>query len=387
LLFVFDIIILVEITFSKLGVYMSFLSCKPSVFVIEDRFEILINTLHKGISCIEVNGKLYYEENSGVLSTEKNYCKISVPQTELNIARKYTIIFRELINRKAYFSELKNEEKIEFEFKPLGKTTDINIYHVADVHYRFDLAKKTADYFGDKIDMFVVNGDIGEVETEQNYLEVCKFVGDISQGKIPVLFVRGNHDTRGKLAELYTEYFPCVGKNTYFWFSIGCLNGIALDCGEDKPDNHAEYGGVNVFELYRRKETEFLRKLKLSDDKLTFAVSHVCPAQNTREKGCIFDIDDQVYREWNDELKRLNVSFMLCGHIHEAYVLEKNSNKSLRPHDYPVIVGSAFFGDEDIWGAALTVRNESLDIKFTDRKKEIKENYLLNLKNKSFENK
>jgi len=358
---------------------MSFLSCNPSVFVIENEYEILVNSFDNGIFCIEVNGKKYFEENSGVLSSEKKFVKIRVPQSELDRSSKYTIIYRKAINRKAYFSELEPEEKITFDFKPLKKTDNINIYHIADVHYKFEMAVKTAAYFGDDTDLFVVNGDIGEVETENDYFEVCKFVGDISLGKVPVIFVRGNHDTRGRLAEKYTEYFPCVGKKTYFWFEIGCLNGIALDCGEDKPDNHAEYGGVNVFELYRRKETEFLRKLKLNDDKLTFAVSHVSPTQNTRQKGSVFDIDDEVYREWNNELRRLNVRFMLSGHNHEAYILENNSEKSLRPHDYPVIIGSACFKDEDLWGAAVTVCKDKIFVKFTNVLNEVKESHNLSI--------
>lgn len=360
---------------------MKFLSCTPSVFVIGNEYEILVNTLENGITYVEIGSEKFYEENSGVLSSEKNRAKIRVPQSVLDGAEKYTVVFRKTINRKSYHSEFEESEKSEFAFKALKKSDNINIYHVADVHYRFDIAQSTASYFGEDTDLFVVNGDIGEVESEKNYLEVCKFVGDISEGRIPVIFVRGNHDTRGKLAERFTDVFPSVGKNTYFQFEIGPLYGVALDCGEDKLDDHPEYGGANVFELFRRRESEFLKSLSARSDKLTFAVSHICPAQPTHNAGGVFDIDGDVYEDWNRELARLDVKFMLCGHMHRAYVLEKNSPKSLRPHEYPVVVGSACYKDPDIWGCAVTVSGSKLYVKFTDSKKAVRESCVIDLEN------
>ncbi len=41
-----------------------------------------------------INGKTYYEENTGILPTENCYHKISVPQKALDKAKKYEIVFR-----------------------------------------------------------------------------------------------------------------------------------------------------------------------------------------------------------------------------------------------------------------------------------------------------
>ena len=345
---------------------MSFLRCNPMVSVIGDEYEILITANDNGISKAIVGDQVYYEENSGVLSSEKAFSKIRVPQTALNEARKYTVVYKKTIERKGYFSEFGQEQTADFEFKPLDKTDNINIYHVADVHYNFDVALKTTAWFGDDLDVLIVNGDIGEVESEQNYFEVCKFVGDVTGGKIPVIFVRGNHDTRGHLAERFTDYFPCDGKNTYFTFNLGCLCGVALDCGEDKWDNHPEYGGANAFEAFRRRETEFLRKMELPKDKICFAISHVCPAQTAQEKDSIFNIDKELYEEWNALLAQKGIRFMICGHMHRAYVLKKNDQRSIRPHDFPVVTGSAVYGDGELWGCAMTIKGGKLDVLFTD---------------------
>ena len=68
---------------------MSFLYCNPIVFVINDEYEILVLTKELGIIYLEVNGKNYYEDNVGVLSSQKNYAKIRVPQNVLNEAKKF----------------------------------------------------------------------------------------------------------------------------------------------------------------------------------------------------------------------------------------------------------------------------------------------------------
>lgn len=364
---------------------MSFLKCLPSVFVIGKEYEILINVNQNGLCAIEIDGVSYYEDNAGALSTEKTYAKIRVPQSVLNAARGYTVSYRRSVNRRAYFSELGPKECEHFPFKPLEKEEDIHIYHVSDVHYAFEQAVQMASFFGEALDLLVVNGDIGEVETEDNYFEVCRFVGEIAHGEIPVVFVRGNHDTRGHLAERFTDFFPANGKQTYYSFELGCLRGIVLDCGEDKPDASEEYGGVNDFEGFRRRETAFLESLVPAEGKLTFAVSHICPAQNTRERGVIFDIEDEVYRIWNDELARLGVRFMLSGHIHKTYILEPNDERSLRPHSYPVVVGSERAGHRRegalaLKGAAMTLDRERLTVRFTDRNRTVCETHVIEFK-------
>ena len=117
---------------------MSFLYCKPSVFVIGQEYEILLNLKANGICFIEIEDKIYYEENTGTLPSERKVLKIRIPQTVLNNAKEYSVIFRETEDRKSYFSTFKPFKVETFAFKPLEKTENIHIYHIADVHYRFE---------------------------------------------------------------------------------------------------------------------------------------------------------------------------------------------------------------------------------------------------------
>ncbi len=359
-----------------------FLKCLPAVYVINDEYEISVSLNEKGVCWVNIDGVEYYEESAGVFSSEKTYIKIRVPQSALDKAKSYEIVYRKTIDRKAYFSEFGEVEIEKFNFKPLEKEDDIHIYHIADVHYKFQDAVSMASYWGDDIDLFIVNGDIGEVETEQNYFEVCQFVGEISKGEIPVLFIRGNHDTRGKLAERFTDYFPSNASKTYFKFSIGPIAGVAIDCGEDKVDTNIGYGGnaelnlkgTNFFRRFREIETQFLNDLEF-DGKIKFAVSHICPAHTTRNKGDVFDIDNDLYAKWCDNLQRLGVKLMICGHMHDAYVLEPHSDALTTDCNFYTVFASHH--REKLMGAAITLKGKNVEVLMTDNEHNICDKFYL----------
>lgn len=369
-----------------------FLYCTPSVFVIGNEYEILINLNTFGICFVKVGEKLYYEENSGILPSERTIVKIRLPQAALDQAGSYEVIFRRTKERSSYWPTFFPPVSAVFDFQPLEKTADIHLMYVSDVHYQFELAKKAANYFGPDVDLFVVNGDIGEVETEQNYLEVCEFVGEIAGGRVPVIFSRGNHDTRGRLSALFTDYFPCQGKNTYYTFEIGCLNGLVLDCGEDKHDRSVEYDssedtpleyrGVNRFHEYRERQLEFLKGVRLEEGKIPFAVSHVCPSKPTGQPGGIFDIDRELYGKWCAELDRIGPAFMLSGHYHRppTSLITPEDPTNLNPHSYPVVLGAYHATENDrlkYWAAAVTLNRNRAQVRLVDETHTVQREYLL----------
>lgn len=377
---------------------MSFLQCNPTVFVIGNEYEIFIHAKNKGIFSVCINGKSYYAQNSGVLPSEKKIAKIRIPQNELNSAKTYEIVFRAAINRRGYFSQFEQPQVQRFTFKPLEKTEDIHVYHIADVHGGFEKAKKTALYFGDDTDLFIFNGDIGEANYEDSYFEICKFIGDISKGSVPVVYTRGNHDARGKFAECYEEYFPVNGHDTFYTFELGVLQGVALDCGEDKRDDHTDekfdipevYGDVNIFHDYRQRELQWLKNTTFSSEhKITFAISHISPVLASLRAGWgCDDIERDCYGQWNNELERLGVQFMLSGHFHNAFIVYPDDERNIIPHTYPIVFGSKLSGVkyagglmsvEKFYGAAITINKDKIKVVFTDQNHEELEEHVINI--------
>lgn len=361
---------------------MDFLRSLPSVCVVGGEYQIVGCVKEFGSVAVEIDGKYYYEDNSGVLPCIKKNYKITVPKSALDNAKKYSIVYKRVVEKKKYFSVVDDTLKVEFDFKPLEKNDDINIYHLADVHKRFSLAKSAVEYFGEDLDLLVINGDIAEVDTEEDFLEVLTFVGELVKGKIPIVFVRGNHDTRGVLAESFTKYFPSNGNKTYFDFDLGSIGGVSLDVGEDKLDSHEVYAGLNVFEDYRKAQTTYLKLKKKTDKKYYFSVCHIPICKTTKTPGDEFDIECETYTTWCAELKRIGVKFMLSGHLHKAFVLGKDDEGKTCSCEFPVIVGSALFRPEEVlWGLAITLSKGNAIVKFTDDKKEVKESYIINLDN------
>ena len=361
---------------------MEFLKCIPAIFVIEDRYEILVHTKKNGIISVIIGDQRYYEENSGILYSEKNYAKISVPQEELNLHKKYTISFCETIEKKIHFSQLAPEQLYTFSFKPIEKTENINIYYLSDIHGDFDLAVKAANYFGDNLDLLIVNGDLCEFTTLNSYIEVANFLGKASKGIVPIVLSRGNHDTRGRYSELFTDYFPNINKKVFYQFSIGPIEGVVLDLGEDKLDSHPEYGNTNNFYDYRRKELKFIEKVEPLNSSYKIAISHICPPIYTIKTEECFHIEHELNTKFSRHLERIGIDFILSGHFHKTYFLDSYSDTAIIKVNYPIIVGTVK-GENYVCGSAITLKQNEIIIKVTDNNNNVVQEKIMNIQKKT----
>ena len=113
-----------------------------------------------------------------------------------------------------------------------------------------------------------------------------------------------------------------------------------------------------------------------TEKKIPFAITHVCPIKTTYQAGGIFDIERELYTKWNEELERMDIKFMLCGHFHKAFILTQGDEQNLIDHSYPVVVGSAH-SEEDLWGAAITLNKDKMEVCFTNTACEVMESYTL----------
>ncbi len=357
---------------------MSFLKFIPSVFAFDGEYCILVVTNEAGLCAVNIGDETYYSACAGTLITNSLVHKIRVDMKALDEAGEYTVVFGKTLNKKSYFSKFAERECESFEFFPVPKGKDVSAYHLADVHKRFDEALECAAHYGERSELYIVNGDIGEVEKEESFYDIIEFLGKLARGNKPIIFSRGNHDARGKMAENFCDYFPSEEGKTYFRFTVGDLRGIVLDCGEDKPDANDEYGGANIFELFRREQTKFLKAQTPSDVGLFFAVSHICPMMTSYEKGSVFDIERELYQEWTAELERLDTRFMLCGHMHDSFVLGCDDERSFIDHNFPAVFAS-HLREDGFWGAFVRIRDNTLYITMNDRTGAVREEYTVEI--------
>jgi hypothetical protein len=71
---------------------------------------------------------------------------------------------------------------------------------------------------------------------------------------------------------------------------------------------------------------------------------------------------------------------MISGHIHKAFLLTPNDERSTAPHSYPIIVGSELVsipGKKEYVGTALIMSPAKTEVFFTDTKKTVRESFTI----------
>lgn len=331
----------------------------PSIFIVKNEYHITILTSEASQVYVKIGNRFYFEDNSGIIPTIENVHKIIVKQSVLDKAGKYSVYVRKIIEKSCYYPKIDKAKIYNYNFKN-DKLTDLRAIYLADLHGRFKDAVKLVDNYKD-IDFIISNGDQGESSSIEDVIEVNKFYSDITKGEIPILFVRGNHDTRGKYAELLPKYSGMDNNKGYFTFKFRDIGGIALDCGEDKIDKCIEYGGsktkfgVNKFELYRKNEISFIKKAKMPKCNYLFSVCHISFMLNDSMNG-VFDIDKKTYSLWSKYINEKNIDFMLCGHLHYFDYAKPSETEHIQPHNYPVITASAVINDKP-YGTLIEFNN------------------------------
>ena len=321
----------------------------PAVFAVGRDYQIMVGVRTPVLMWAEVGGECYYDDSNGILRSAVTTHRIVVPAAELDRAGGYRLYIRKIIERKPYFTETEEPVSMEYKFRPVrgGRTL---AYHIADAHNMVVQPIRACETFAQKygdIDFLILNGDVpdhsGRIENFDNIYEIA---AGITHGEIPVVFSRGNHDTRGIFAENIAEHTPCENGNSYFTIRLGDIWGAVMDCGEDKDDSHAEYGNTVCCHAFRKRETRWLERIiEAPADEYAYAsVKHrIVIAHNpfTWKYKPPFDIEPELYGYWA-RLLRENVKpeLMICGHLHRLGIFEPGDENDALGHPCRVAIGA-----------------------------------------------
>ena len=354
----------------------------PAVFAVERDYLICARVNEPCVMWVEVGDECYYDQSNGILRSATSLHKMKLPQKSLDTARKYTVCYRRIIERKPYFSELEDITRVEFSFYPVEGEAPRG-YHIADAHGRVAPAVRAARVYEErmgKMDFLILNGDVidhsGKIE---NFDAIYEISSELTHGEKPIIFSRGNHDTRGIYAEKIADYTPTRGEFSYFTFRLGGIWGIVLDCGEDKPDENAEYGHTICCHDFRRRETEYLEKVckNAKEEFLALDVTRrivVCHVPFTRRYESPFNIEEETYKYWTKLIsEHIKPDAMICGHLHKIQKYEPGcledafgqgftvSVTSLLDYKNPYHAGAGYTFAED--GITVTVADSDGAIK------------------------
>ncbi len=359
----------------------------PVVCAVGENYHIMVPTKKKVLMNIVVGDKVYANHSNGIRRSDIPVQRFVIPQKVLDSAKKYTVVYEEMIIRMAYSCIKGKTGKIEYLFKPIEKSNNINIYHISDSHGLLKASVDAATFFGNELDLLILNGDIASSSSKlSDILLTYDIAFNITKGEIPCIISRGNHDLRGKMAEKLDMLLPAQYGNSYYSVKLNSLWLLLLDCGEDKSDTHKEYSSTIACHQFREEETAFLERIV--DDaqkeyceknvKYKILVSHIPFYHNdtSGSKGEYpFNIETELYTHWCNILReKIKPHFCISGHLHRFEFCEVGGKYDSKGINCPIIIGGKPITDTSekaMVGTAITLSEKFVLIRFTDSKKNI----------------
>ena len=334
----------------------------PTVFCVKDTYQIIFLTEKPGMGWVEVGGRKYIDAQNGLMRWNDEMHRVTVPRRALDEAGAYAVCYQEMEDRKPYYPVHGDTVRRRYAFYPVRSGEDTRICYLADTHGKTDGPMACAKQR--PFDLLIMGGDIADHNSKKEDLWVLfKICSGAAMGEKPVIFSRGNHDTRGRMAEYLPGMIGTDQGNTYFTVEQEGLFALVLDAGEDKPDSSVEYGGTTCFEAFRRQETEWLEKVyeegRWKECPVRIAVCHMPFLLKQKPP---FDIEEELYAYWTELLNKMGVQYLICGHMHQLMVLRPGDEQLIARPDFVTLVGSET--PQDFTGAHYTLSGGRLKAVF-----------------------
>lgn len=342
----------------------------PTVFAVNDNYQIIIPVSRDSFAYIEIDNKRFFSHSNGVMRCESFIHKIDVPMSVLNSATAYTVCIRPISARKGYGAETEEIRKYYFNFFKPPKD-NIRIFNISDAHSLINEPIAAAKTYG-QINALVLCGDImHSCNSMEDFCNVYKICSEITGGNIPVVSARGNHDMRGKAAEKYQDYMPSADGKIYYTFRIGSIWGVVLDCGEITADSNPEHGFTICCDPFRHEQTKFLRRI-VKDSENEYAADGV----KTRivvvhdpffeKHNPPYDVARNIFRDWFDIIeKNIKPNFWLCGHSHRTEVRRPPYSVDEFGIKTPLVMASTP-GDNFFCGGGFEFNDDGIFLTFAD---------------------
>lgn len=345
-----------------------FVTC-PIVYAVGNTYQIIVPVNCETVMWVQVGDRCFYDDSNGVFRSNCTTHRMTVPVALLEQEKHYTVCYRVIRERKPYFTDAGDVLCFASDFRPPTRQP-LRIYQIADAHNRVETPIAAAKHFEKELDLLILNGDIPNHSGDiSHFTAIHRIAAELTEGEIPVVFSRGNHDTRGVYAEDLADHTPTDAGRSYYTFRTGHVWGIVLDCGEDKDDNHPEHGHTVCCTDFRQRQTAFIREV-IENRKAEYEADGVknrlvvCHIPFTEKNDPPFEED--IYAEWTRLLREhIHPQLMLCGHIHECYVSEVGCERDYRGQPCPVVVASNPEPDGSFWGGGLTLLPNRCRVEFT----------------------
>ncbi len=331
---------------------------EPTVFISgREQYNIVWVTDEVCAAYVEITagGKkyTYADERDGILKTDDYIHTVRVDKSVLDRAKSYTVITKAVDQNDADGIVFGAKTQKSFGFKPYSNQKKIKFAFFSDTHSKvveynhFEMGLKTLKQKVGACDVIVLNGDISDSMASESYFtETLLYISNkASNGSLPVVYARGNHEARGVWAQYLADYIGFDNGTMYGEFDYGPVSALVADCGEDKSEQNIVYGGLTDFENYMQEQYNYFENLGGYTEGATYkvAISH---------SPRIFD--SILSNEIAEVLDGYGTDIAIGGHTHTASVFNQGEN-------YPTLTDGGINGANDYRVACMEFENGSIN--------------------------
>ena len=280
----------------------------PVVMDTGEDYAVVFATSDKGTGFVQYNfdGTDYtvYAQEYGRRIGDRLIHSVRVPYLHLKNNR-YTVGSTRVIEEFSYGSRLGKTVVSDPYTLTVRESAAQTYLVISDWHSYLKQAKQAIFHLGD-YDAVILLGDpaAGMDFEAQAVRNLVQFGGDLTGGEVPVIYVRGNHETRGAFASKLPAYLGY--DKLYYTVDRGPYSFLVLDSGEDKNDDHIEYGGMDDYRVNREAQVDWLQNAEVKNEKL-IVLTHAWQFSEP---------EPELSRKAWDAFSSLGARFVISGHEH-----------------------------------------------------------------------
>lgn len=304
----------------------------PAVFNDGSGYRVVFTTNRKSVGAVtyEYNGESYtvWDNTTGRKDASKIH-SVFVPYEHLD-NNKYSVKAVRSLEDIAYGGHLGKEVSIEIDtFIPCPED-NFNMLCISDNHS----ADVDWGALKEKADTVAFLGDVANgIYSYNSFVEnLIMPAGTITDGRRPVIFVRGNHDHRGNYVP---EFLKALSFDDYYYrIKTGKYTFTIFDSGEDKEDDNYEYGGYAAYDSYRSEQLEWAKNLT-KEDGWNIIMAHA---------PTYFDCTEDDIGKMSEYAKNFGAQFIICGHRHSTSLTSADESEV----GIPYYISGARDGQNDL---------------------------------------
>lgn len=189
---------------------------------------------------------------------------------------------------------------------------------------------------------------VSQIESDE--MLWSRWLGPVSKALAhtrPMMYVRGNHETRGAAARSLMQHVPIPEGRFYYTRDHGPVHFIVLDTGEDKDDKVPAYSGLNRFREYKEEEYAWFKQHVATDRRVAEA-----PFRILLMHAPNWGWTDNQSAKWTELANKAGIDLAISGHTHRFAHHEPGAQGN-RYHQ--LVIGPEDFARVDVTAGELKV--------------------------------